>query len=219
MCFRWFLTCALLLAWTSAYAASAGEKEQARATAQQAELHSNLGEFKEALEAYKEAYRHTRAPSLLFNIGQCNWKLGDDHDALHSYRAYLRTMPNPPNRTMVEARIAELEAKLKAAEGAGPKPGIAAIPEKAAAAGPQSPTTTSLVPLTVVPPPVPEAPAAGLFTGSSPTETPAPAPPHFYTRWWFWTGVAVVAGGITASIFFLRPSAKDPSCPAGASCG
>lgn len=159
------------------------------------------------------------SPSLLFNIGQCNWKLGDDQNALHSYRAYLRTMPNPPNRTMVEARIAELEAKLKAAEGAGPKPSIAAIPEKAAAAEPQSPRTTSLGPLTTVPPAIPEAPAAGLLTGSSPTETPAPALPRFYARWWFWTGVAVVAGGIAASIFFLRPSAKDPSCPIGASCG
>ena len=42
MFLKWGLTCALLLAWTSAYAATAAEKEQARATAEQAELHFNL---------------------------------------------------------------------------------------------------------------------------------------------------------------------------------
>jgi Tfp pilus assembly protein PilF len=78
--------------------------------------HYNLGEFDEALREFKEAYRQGDDPAMLYNIGQCQRKLGDLRSALHSYRSYLRMGKDVANRAEVEGRIQDIEAQLKAEE-------------------------------------------------------------------------------------------------------
>jgi len=212
---RLLLTVGILSLCASASAATPVAKEKARAKAEEAEKRYNVGDFQAALDGYKEAYLLTTSPGLLFNIGQCQWKLGDDRGALHSYRAYLRTMPNPPNRSLVDARIAALEERLHAIEASQAKAARHAEPGQTALPGATAPVVH---PLDLTPTPgVGEADGLGL--AASPVQAAPSESPRFYTRWWFWTGAATVVAGTVAAILLLRSSPKDPSCPAGASCG
>ena len=75
----------------------------------------NLGRFREALAEYEAAYLAVQDPPFLFNIAQCNRKMGKDQEALAAYRSYLRVSPNAPNRSEVQKHIAELERETRAA--------------------------------------------------------------------------------------------------------
>jgi tetratricopeptide (TPR) repeat protein len=75
----------------------------------------NLGRYSEALAEYEAAYLSVQDPPFLFNIAQCQRKMGKDEEALAAYRSYLRVAPNPPNRAEVQKRIAELEKETRAA--------------------------------------------------------------------------------------------------------
>ena len=142
-----------------------------------AKLHFDRGEklyaltrFSEAIDEYQKAFDAKPLPDFLFNIGQCYRNLGDYDSAIFSYRKYLTLAQDPPNRAQVEQLIRDLEAKRAAAD-------------------------THRLGLGRPPPPPPP-----------PAEHPAAPPPEraserpIYARWWFWTGIAVVAaaGGVTA---------------------
>lgn len=94
-------------------AAGAPELERARASFQRASEAFKIGRFEEALAAYEEAYALKPLPELLFNIGQCHYQLGHHERAVFFYQRYLSEKKNPANRTLVERRIAEAEAKLE----------------------------------------------------------------------------------------------------------
>ena len=81
----------------------------------------NLGRYGEALAEYEAAYLAVQDPPFLFNIAQCQRKMGKDQEALAAYRSYLRVAPNAPNRPEVQKRIAELEKETRAAALAGPR--------------------------------------------------------------------------------------------------
>jgi tetratricopeptide (TPR) repeat protein len=92
-----------------------------RSTASEARNHSNrgtslynLGRFSEALAEYEAAYLAVQDPPFLFNIAQCHRKMGNNKDALESYRSYLRVAPAAPNRAEVQKRISELERQVHA---------------------------------------------------------------------------------------------------------
>jgi tetratricopeptide (TPR) repeat protein len=93
-----------------------------RNTAALAKTHSNrgtslynLGRFSEALTEYEAAYLAVQDPPFLFNIAQCHRKMGDNKEALDSYRSYLRVAPAAPNRAEVQKHISELERQVHAA--------------------------------------------------------------------------------------------------------
>jgi tetratricopeptide (TPR) repeat protein len=75
----------------------------------------NLGRFAEALSEYEAAYLAIQDPPFLFNIAQCHRKMGNNKEALESYRSYLRVAPAAPNRTEVQKHISELERQVHAA--------------------------------------------------------------------------------------------------------
>ena len=54
----------------------------------------DLGEYAAATKAFKEAYRLTGEPLLLFNVAQAQRKQNDCAGALNSYRSYLRNLPD-----------------------------------------------------------------------------------------------------------------------------
>jgi tetratricopeptide (TPR) repeat protein len=166
----------------------------ARGHFRQGQSHFELGEFQAALDEFKEAYRLWNDPALLFNIGQCQVKLGDDQGALHSYRSYLRKSANAPNRSYVEGRIAEIERRLKTPEPPAPEP-----PKAERALAPH-------LPLLAPPPPPPT------LRLSEPVERPAPSAP-IYTHWWLWTGLAVIAASATTAILLTRN--RSQSCGGG----
>jgi tetratricopeptide (TPR) repeat protein len=178
--------------------AADADTQRAREAFREGQKHYNLGEFSDALERFKEAYRLKPDPVLLYNIGQCQWKMGDLKAAVHSYRAYLRGAGDVANRPEVEARIAELEQKIRDRE--------------AAAAQPKEPVGLPSAA------PVPAAPPPG-FTVVEVSPPPAPAAPHESSlahQWWFWTaiGVAAVAGVVTA-VLVTRDPTDVPSTTLG----
>ncbi len=92
--------------------ASAENRERARQRFQEGAQHFDLGEYEQALTAFKDAYRDYADPSFLFNIGQCYRQLGDKPQAIRSYRAYLSKVPNASNRDEVKRTIESLEQAL-----------------------------------------------------------------------------------------------------------
>ena len=71
--------------------------------------HYNLGEFDQAIAAFRAAYAISQAPGLLFNIGQ-SFRLKKDYEqATYFYTTYLRLKPDAPNRADVEERLKEME--------------------------------------------------------------------------------------------------------------
>lgn len=92
--------------------------QEARRLFDEAEVHYKLQEFETALSKYKESYRLTLAPALLFNIGQCYRQMERYEEALKAYQSFLREQPDTPNRARVEELIQETETAQAAAVAA-----------------------------------------------------------------------------------------------------
>ena len=84
--------------------------ERAKALFAKGNEHYNLGEFVQALEQYRLAYRAMPLPAFLFNIAQCHRKLAQHGEAVNMYQAYLVGVPNAPNKALVESLIGEERA-------------------------------------------------------------------------------------------------------------
>lgn len=104
-----------IVAWApSASAADQAALNDAKQHYDRGMEHYDLGEYAAAVDEFKLAYALSKAPGLLFNLGQAS-RLGKQYEqALHFYRAYLRERPDAPNRADVERRIAELEPLVAA---------------------------------------------------------------------------------------------------------
>jgi tetratricopeptide (TPR) repeat protein len=81
----------------------------ARAHARQGLAFYDLHRFQEAYQEYEQAYLIEQDPALLYNMGQCQRKLGNSEEALHFYRTYLRRVPKGPSAVEAEKRVRELE--------------------------------------------------------------------------------------------------------------
>ena len=109
--------------------------------------HYNLGEFKEALTDFTEAYRLKHDPVFLFDIAQSYRQIGDAESAAREYRAYLRESPTAPNRADVEKLIEAVDAAAatKRVQPGGVRPPADAVPPAAppppAAQPPQPPVS------------------------------------------------------------------------------
>ncbi len=152
----------------------AEDKNKAREAFRIGTQHFKLGEYDQALESFKEAYRNFESPIFLFNIAQCDRQLNHKQEAIRFYRQYLADAKDATNRDEVQDIVTKLQAELDAERAAKPQP----QPE----------------PTPVVTPPPPPQP-----TSNAVTLTSAPPPPRHtpvYKKWWLWTAVAVVAVGV-----------------------
>ena len=203
-------------------------KQEAKARYTSGQSHYNLNEFQEALQDFKEAYRLFPDPAFLFNAAQCERQLGHLEEAIQFYRSYLRNKPKAPNRQEVQRRIEELQATLDARKSAAPSAAVEPPAPAPAAAEPPAPVAApaassrapGVVPASAAapeapPPPVP--PSSGIAASAESTANaearvdvdlvsapPLPVPsnePAFYQRWWFWTGVALLATGIGVGVY------------------
>ena len=80
------------------------------------------GDFRAALGKYKVAYDLKPAPELLFNIGQCHYRMLEFDRAILFYRAFLRARPDTPHRAQVEGFIEEATRLSKDAKRFERKP-------------------------------------------------------------------------------------------------
>lgn len=107
------LLATVLVVSSQARAEAPASTESARGHYQRGKTHYQLAEYKEALEAFRAAYRLKQDPVFLFNIAQCHRQLDQHAEALKLYGAYLRESPNAVNRAEVEKRMAELQQELE----------------------------------------------------------------------------------------------------------
>lgn len=91
---------------------AAAKEKEAREHYTNGMRHFDLGEIEPAIAEFKEAYKISAAPGLLFNIAQAYRTKKDYEQALLFYRNYLRLVPRAPNRADVEARVAEMEKMI-----------------------------------------------------------------------------------------------------------
>jgi tetratricopeptide (TPR) repeat protein len=122
--------------------------------------HYNLGEFDQAIDAFKQAYSLSSAPGLLFNIAQAYRLKKDYENATYFYSTYLRLQPDAPNRGDVEARLREMKQMLDDQKKLVAKPPTGTLPPE----GPGT-TTTATTPTTTTP------------TTTTPATTPTSTPP------------------------------------------
>lgn len=86
--------------------------EKAKALFAEGNQHYNLGEFPQALDKYKLAYRVKPLPAFQFNIAQCHRKLGQHKEAIAMYQAYLVDVPDAQNKPLVDSLIAEAKKAM-----------------------------------------------------------------------------------------------------------
>ena len=183
----------LFLAVALACANASADESPAKRFFLSAQKHFDLGEYADALHDFKEAYRVQEDPVFIYNIAQCQRLLGQNVDAIHSYKSYLRRSPEAPNRAEVERKIAALEA-------------LPAQSTPAAAVN----TTTAQTTTPAQTGPTTTAPASVQVVAVAPHAQQQP----LYKKWWLWTavGAAVVVVGVGLGVGLSRPS--TPQFPA-----
>lgn len=134
----------------------------------------NLRKFESALELFQKAFDTKPLPGILFMIGQTHRNLGDNEAAIFSFKRYLKLAPEAENRDQVEDLIDELEAEIEAARQVNLN-----VEE--------DPGETEKPIISTEPDPIREQP-------------PGEGRP-VYKKWWFWTGVAVVAAGVGVGVY------------------
>lgn len=186
----------------AALAASSGvavadDRDIAREAFREGTRQFDLGEFQNALAAFKKAYLHHEDPAILYNIAQCQRQLGEKAEALRSYRVFLSKEPNTPERPQIEKIIAELQAGIEHDKAAVSQPPIGIVSPKPNGAEPADASPKDAA----VPHPSseqPAAPAGALVATAPPHEKPLTKKP------WFWAtlagGAVVVAGAITLGV-------------------
>ncbi len=90
----------------------------------------NLGDFPAAAGEFRDAYRLSPAPSLIFDIAQAYRAARDYAQARRYYTLYLQLTPGAPERAYIDARLDEMSG----AESGAPPP-LLAPPERAPVAG------------------------------------------------------------------------------------
>ena len=163
----------------------------------------NLGEYAQAIAAYKEAYRLVGNAFFLLNIAQAYRLSNDPRNARQFYKSFLNAKPDAANRAEIERRIVEMEEALAKTPEPSSAPD-AGVPAASPDAGVRVPTPEEVARL------------------AQPSPTPAPTPVQdapsrpIYKKWWFWTGLVVVAAGTAATILLLS---EDPNSAPGSDLG
>ena len=160
-------------------------QDEARELYKKGMTHYELGQFDDAIAAFKRAYELTSAPGLLFNLAQVYRMKKDAEQALYFYKTYLRLIPDASNRADVEALIAENQKLVDDAAAERQRAAEAQAATAAAAA-----TPPAVTPPTVAPP------------------TPARRRPW---RIELWTGVGSAALGVGALATAIALGARSSS--------
>jgi tetratricopeptide (TPR) repeat protein len=196
----------LVASATPRLASAADNKVQAKEAYKEGTRLFDIGEYKQALEAFKKAYLLYEEPAFLFNIAQCYRQLDDKPEAIKFYKTYLRKQPDSPKTADIQSLIANLERALQEEQAARKKP-----PEGTIQPGTPPPPTAAPPPATVQQPTTPPAaPAVAV------QETPPKQEKPVYKKWWLWTivgGVAVAGVAVGVGVGLSHKSGFNSTLP------
>jgi tetratricopeptide (TPR) repeat protein len=186
------VTVAALLSAPARAQAPRSSAEEARRHFEDGSKHYHLGEFTQAAEEYKAAYKARPDPVFLYNIAQAYRLANDFQQALFFYRSYLTSQPDTPNRAEIEERIHKLETQVAQQRALSTAPPTDAVapgnqPKGSTAPGEAKPEATSLT----------STPADATVVAqadSGPRRTP------IYKKWWLWTIVGVAVAGAVVGV-------------------
>jgi tetratricopeptide (TPR) repeat protein len=203
--------------------ARADNRTVAREAYKEGTRYFEVGDFQNALEAFKKAYVAYEEPAFLFNMAQCYRLLKNNQEALRAYKLYLRKVPQAPNRDEIERLIQQLEIAIEQERITSTMPPvepvapggkrIARTTDRRPESGTPSRTGTTTTTTTTTTEPGGGATEPGAATepgtttepGSTTTAAAATrpaarkddAPKPLYKKWWLWVavggGVAVIA--------------------------
>src|SRR5258706_8539524 len=149
-----------LLLCSAAVARADDDQDAARLHFQVGQAYYDEANYTDALKEFREAYRLSKRPALLYNIGLCHEHLDQYEEAIAALERYLREQPTSGDRSIIEQRIANLrrrvahtrppEAKLPPARPVEPTPRVASPPVTPPA---PAPTVAALSPSGSVSPP------------------------------------------------------------------
>jgi tetratricopeptide (TPR) repeat protein len=197
-------------------AAAADDRVRAKAAFEEGRKLFQVGDYREALARFKQAFMYKEDAAFLLNIAQCHRFLGENKEALTLYRRYLKAVPegeSPEIRKVVENAIRDLEsATAGPAPTATTAPGTPSAPtstptpagQPVAAPMPAPPPSTPSAPVPPAPPPEPLAanpePLASATGLEHPTEplTSAPTEPPATVSGLRVAGVACAAAGLAS---------------------
>lgn len=115
-----------------------GLSDEVRSEVATAREHYASGRDREALAAFEHAYRSSKRPQLLYNIGVVADRMRADARAVRAYEAFIAALPDAPEAAVAEVRSDALRAALLAREhDAQPAPSEAEAPVQSAAAPPR----------------------------------------------------------------------------------
>jgi tetratricopeptide (TPR) repeat protein len=177
----------LLLALAPRVARAGDTPEQIEAAQRAAEGRRLLedGRFSEALGALRIAYRGDNDATLLFDMGECQRRLGRCKEAIYSYERYLAQAQPPTRRAEAEASIATCKVEVERFEREHPP--VAAPPPK--------------------PFELPEPRRRAPFVDVAKV-------PRVMRHWWFWTAVgAVAAAALAIGLGVAYGGEKEPAHP------
>jgi len=217
---------ALALVLLAALPAWAGTAEaQAKAAAKAGKAAYQLGRFDEALAHYEKAWAAMPVPGLLFNLGQCHRQLDHTEQALHYFKLYLESGPPAAQAKATREVVAKLEAQLadeqrRAAVEAQQQRALEMEKTRAEAARVEAEKARDEGHLAELERARKAAEADRAAEAARRAEleaalkaAPPAGPPGtpVYQRWWFWTGLGVVAAGAATGIALAATPHATPT--------
>ncbi len=105
---------------------TAAELEKAKKAFVEGKKLHEAGKLEDAIEKYKESYRLSKKPALLYNIGIAMEEAGMEDLALMNFRKFLKeAAADAEQRPVVEERVKAIEKKLGVGGNTGPaKPDV-----------------------------------------------------------------------------------------------
>lgn len=115
---------------SDAPASDPAAQERARRHFEAGSSHYDAGSYEDALREFERAYELSGRPQLLYNLSLCHRNLNQLEQSLSFLVRYLQEVEDIPNRSILEARVRNLEARI-ARRGSGTSTATRADPPAA----------------------------------------------------------------------------------------
>ncbi len=128
---------------------SPDDKQRLAALIDAAKKEYDVGNFESSLESFQRGYDIYPHPDILYRMGLCYERLGEDEAAVRLYREFLEKVPNAPERPRIEKTITIIESRISRSEiriSTDPEGSVIYIDDKANGVAGYTPTALPVKP-------------------------------------------------------------------------